>query len=75
MISIDINGAVTLSLMITMIVVAICSPVNPMVLILSKKMNTMELIKMNTMELIKRVAAPIWCGVLAAIIFGTLVLV
>lgn len=45
----------------------ICSPVNPMVLILSKKM--------NTMELIKRVAAPIWCGVLAAIIFGTLVLV
>ena len=44
----------------------ICSPVNPMVLILSKKM--------NTMELIRRVAAPIWCGVLAAVIFGTLVL-
>ena len=44
----------------------ICSPVNPMVLILSKKM--------NTMELIKRVAAPIWCGVLAAILFGTIVL-
>ena len=44
----------------------VCSPVNPMVMILSKKM--------DTMELIKRTAIPIWAGVLASAVFGVLVL-
>ena len=44
----------------------VCSPVNPMVMILSKKM--------DTMELIKRTAIPIWAGVLASTVFGVLVL-
>lgn len=44
----------------------ICSPVNPMVLILSEKLNTMELIKC--------VAAPIWCGVLVASVVGVMFL-
>lgn len=40
----------------------ICSPVNPMVLILSEKM--------PVGKLIKRVALPIWSGVLVAILIG-----
>ena len=44
----------------------VCSPVNPMVMILSKKT--------DTMDLIKRAGLPIGAGVLAATIFGVLVL-
>lgn len=44
----------------------ICSPVNPMVIILSEKE--------NTMDLIKRAAVPIWAGVLASAVFGVLAL-